>query len=81
MGKAGKAPKAIKITSMSVADAAQVLSSAYGQRVTEEQVRVLAERGGLLRPSAADSGGGTINLLEYVAYVIREVSHGGDGND
>jgi len=62
--------KSLKITAISVEDAAKVLASAYGRRVTVEQVRAVAEAGGLLR---AD---GTINLLEYVAFLVREVAHG-----
>lgn len=57
---------------MSVADAARVLSAASGRRVTEAQVRELAERGQLLR---AD---GTISLLEYTAHLVREMANGSD---
>ena len=64
--------KTLKITAIPVAEAAKVLASAYGRRVTEEQVRAIAERGGLIR---ADD---TINLLGYVAYLVREASHGPD---
>lgn len=66
--------KSLKITAISVADAAKVLASAYGRRVTEEQVRAVAEAGELLR---AD---GTINLLDYVAFLVREVA-GAPGSD
>lgn len=69
----------LKITALPVADAAKVLSAAYGRRVTEDQVREVAERGGTLR---AD---GTINLLDYVAFLIGEVTNapapGSPGND
>lgn len=65
-------PQKLQITSISVADAAKVLASAYGRRVTEDQVREIAEHGGLVR---ADE---TINLLEYVAYLVREANHGPD---
>ncbi|MBI1375815.1 MAG: hypothetical protein GC159_24155 [Phycisphaera sp.] len=64
--------KSLKITAISVEDAAKALASAYGRRVTEEQVRAVADAGGLLR------GDGTINLLEYVAYLVREASHGSE---
>ena len=53
-----------------MADAAKVLASAYGRRVTEAQVREVAERGGLIGP------GDTINLLEYTAYLVKEMAHG-----
>ncbi|MBI1371815.1 MAG: hypothetical protein GC159_03520 [Phycisphaera sp.] len=62
--------KPLKTTAISVADAATALSSAFGRRVTEEQVRVVAEAGGLIR------GDDTINLLDYVAFLVGEVSHG-----
>lgn len=65
-------PQKLQITAISVADAAKVLASAYGRRVTEDQVREIAEHGGLVR---ADE---TINLLEYVAYLVREANHGPD---
>lgn len=64
--------ESLRITSMSVADAARVLSAASGRRVTEAQVRELAERGQLLR---AD---GTISLLEYTAHLVREMANGSD---
>ncbi|HEX7010766.1 MAG TPA: hypothetical protein VF184_12355 [Phycisphaeraceae bacterium] len=63
-------PQKLQITAIPVADAARVLASAYGRRVTEEQVRTVAEAGGLIR---AD---GTINLLEYTAYLVKEMAHG-----
>ena len=62
----------MRITSLTVADVAKVLSSAYGRRIDEDQVRRIAERGGLLRPDD------TINLLEYAAYLVRELAHGSD---
>jgi len=62
----------VKITAMPPADVATALSSAYGRRITEAQVREVAERGGLLRPD------GTVNLLEYAAYLVREMAHGSD---
>jgi len=63
---------ALKITALPLADAAKAMSSAYGQLVTEQQVREVAERGGLLRPD------GTVNLIEYAAYLVREMAHGTD---
>jgi len=70
MTQRDEAAKSLRITALSVEDAAKALASAYGRRVTVEQVREVAERGGLLRPD------GTINLLEYVAFLVREVAHG-----
>jgi hypothetical protein len=66
------AGEALRITAISVADAARVLSAASGRRITEAQVREVAERGELLRPD------GTISLLEYTARLVREMAHGSD---
>jgi phage tail tape-measure protein len=60
----------LKITAVSVADAAKILASTYGRRVTEEQVREVVEAGDLAR---AD---GTFSLIEYVAYLAVEVPRG-----
>lgn len=65
-------PDTLRITALSVADAARVLSAASGRRVTEEQVRAVAEHGGLVR---AD---GTISLLAYTAYLVKEMAGGSD---
>jgi hypothetical protein len=71
-GQSDVSQETLRITAIAVADAARVLSAASGRRVTEEQVREVAERGGLLR---AD---GTISLLEYTAYLVREMANGSD---
>jgi len=64
--------KTLKITALTVAETARVLASASGKSITEEDVRTVAEQGNLI---AAD---GTINLLEYTAFLIRELAHGTD---
>jgi len=61
----------LKITALSIADAAKVLASAYGRKVTEDQVRQVAEADGLIRPD------GTISLLEYTAFLAGEVTNAG----
>ena len=61
----------LRITALPVADVARILAAAYGRRVTEEQVRDVIEAGGLLRPD------GTVSLIEYVAFLVREVSYAG----
>ena len=71
-GQSDVSQETLRITAISVADAARVLSAASGRRVTEEQVREVAERGGLAR---AD---GTISLLEYTAYLVKEMAGGSD---
>lgn len=53
------------LTALSPADLARALSAASGGRVTEDQVREIAEEGGLLAPDD------TINLLKYTAYLAK----------
>lgn len=62
----------LRITSLSVADVARILAAAYRRRISEDQVREVAEAAGLIRPD------GTINLLEYTAYLVEELGHGSD---
>jgi len=59
--------KSLKITALSVAEIAKVLSSASGRQITEEQVRRIAQSRELIR---AD---GTISLIEYTASLARDV--------
>ena len=63
-------PKSLKITSISAGDAARILATAYGRRVTEEQVRQVVEAGDLARPD------GTFSLIDYVAFLAAEVTNG-----
>jgi len=58
----------LALTALPVADLAKILASAYGRRITEEQVREVAERGGLIR---AD---GTVNLIQYAAFLAKEIT-------
>jgi len=58
--------KPLKITALSIAEVAKVLSSASGRQVTEEQVREIAERAGIIKPD------GKISLLAYTAFLIQE---------
>ncbi len=62
--------KSLKITAISVAEAARILATAYGRRVTEEQVREVVEAGDLARPD------GTFSLIDYVAFLAAEVTNG-----
>ena len=62
--------KSLKITAISVAEAARILAAAYGRRVTEEQVREVVEAGDL---ACAD---GTFSLIDYVAFLAAEVTSG-----
>jgi len=69
---ANPAQDGLRITALVPADAARVLSAASGRRITEAQIREVAERGQLLR---AD---GTLNLLDYPAYLVEEMASGSD---
>ena len=60
-----------KITALTVAQAAKVLSAAGGRRITEEVLRADIDAGAPANPE------GTINLVHYTAWLVREVA-GGD---
>ena len=62
--------KPLRITALAVADLAKILASASGRTITIEQVRRIAEQGQLLRVDD------TVNLLEYTAYLVGELSRG-----
>ncbi len=59
--------KTIKITALTVAQMAKLLSNSAQKKITETEIRQIAANAGLLR---ADD---TINLLEYTAYLAGEV--------
>jgi hypothetical protein len=56
---------------LSLADAAHVLSKAGGAKITEEMLQADVAAGA---PTNAD---GTINLVHYAAWLVREIAHGG----
>jgi len=60
-----------KITALTPAQAARILAAAGSRRITEAMVRADIEAGA---PTNAD---GTINLVHYTAWLVREVA-GGD---
>jgi len=60
-----------KITALTVAQAAKILAAAGSRRITEAELCADIEVGA---PTNAD---GTINLVHYVAWLLREVA-GGD---
>ena len=59
------------LTALTVAQAAKVLSAAASRRITEDMLRTDIDAGA---PVNAD---GTLNLVHYAAWLVREVS-GGD---
>ena len=66
------AEESLKITAVTPAQASQILAAAYKRRITEEQVRQIAEEAEIIR---AD---GTFSLIDYTAFLAGEASaHGG----
>ncbi len=60
-----------KITALTPAQLARILAAAGSRRITEAMVRADIDAGA---PTNAD---GTINLVHYTAWLVREVA-GGD---
>ena len=60
---------------LGVADAARVLSRIGGKPVTEEMLRADIDAG------APTNANGTINLVHYAAWLVKEMSVGGAGGD
>ena len=58
-------------TALTVAQAAKVLSAAGGRKITEEIVRADIDAG------APVNGDGTVNLVHYTAWLVKELA-GGD---
>jgi len=58
-------------TALPVTYAAQVLTRVGGQRITEEMLRADIDDGA---PTNAD---GTINLVHYAAWLVRQMANGG----
>ena len=60
---------------LGVADAARVLSRIGGKPVTDAMLRADIDAG------APTNANGTINLVHYAAWLVREMSVGGAGGD
>ncbi len=67
-----EAKPALNPMALPVADAARLLSAAGGHPVTPEQIRVDIDAG------APTNGDGTINLVHYAAWLVKEMSSRGD---
>ncbi len=61
-------PKLMDPTALAVADAAQVLTKASGKLVPETMLQADIDAGA---PTNAD---GTINLVHYAAWLVKEMS-------
>jgi hypothetical protein len=62
----------INPAALSLTDAARLLSAAGGQRITVEMIEADVAAGA---PTNAD---GTINLVNYCAWLVKEMASGGD---
>jgi hypothetical protein len=58
--------------SLTLAEVARLLSAGGGRKVTPEQVQADVNAGAPANPN------GTINLVHYTAWLLREVQSGGD---
>ena len=68
---ANRPKPALNPKALSMADAAHVLSKAGGGKVSEEMLWADVAAGA---PTNAD---GTINLVHFAAWLVREIAHGG----
>lgn len=59
-----------RLIALSVADAARALSRTGGRTVTEAMLRADIDAGAPANPD------GTLNLLHYAAWLVREHAHG-----
>ena len=58
--------------SLTVAEVAKLLSAGGGKKITPEQVQTDVDAG------APANANGTINLVHYTAWLLREMQTGGD---
>jgi len=65
-------PPGIKVTALPLADLARLLSKSAGRTVPVETIRRDVEAGA---PANTD---GTINLVHYAAWLVKEVAARGD---
>jgi hypothetical protein len=65
-------PGSAKWTALSIADLSKLLSKCAGKPVTVEMIRYDIEAGA---PVNAD---GTVSLIHYAAWLVREIGHHGD---
>ena len=62
--------KSIKITALTPEEVAKLLSGASRKAVSAADIRAIAETAGIL------SANGTVNLIEYTAFLAREIASG-----
>jgi len=66
------APGRLSPAAMPVADAARMLSRAGGRRVSEAMLRADIDAGAPTNPD------GTVNLVHYAAWLVKEMAGRGD---
>ena len=71
-GASGQGTSRLNPAALGVADAARVLSRIGGKPITEEMLRADIDAG------APMNANGTINLVQYAAWLVKEMSAGGD---
>ncbi len=71
----GQGMSRLNPAAMPVADAARVLTRLGGKPVTDAMLRVDIDAGA---PTNAD---GSVNLVHYAAWLVKEMSVGGAGGD
>jgi hypothetical protein len=64
--------KQVKITALTVEELAKLLSQAGRKSISGQEVLAIAEAAGIVRQ------GSMINLIEYTAFLAREVAGGAD---
>ena len=64
--------KTVKITALTVEELARLLSQAGRKSISGQEVLTIAEKAGIVRQ------GSMINLIEYTAFLAREVAGGAD---
>jgi len=64
--------KAVKLTALSADELARILSQASRRAISSKDVLAIARTAGIV------AGDGTINLIEYTAYLSKEVAGGAD---
>lgn len=64
--------KSLKITALTPQELAKLLSQSSRKAVSADDVQAIAETAGIITPN------GTINLIEYTAFLAREVISGSD---
>lgn len=74
-GASGQGTSRLNPAALGVADAARVLMRMGGRPVTEEMLRADIDAG------APTNANGTINLVHYAAWLVKEMSVGGAGGD